>query len=297
MRLAAALAVVVSAAAARAEVPPMSTGVAADRFAPGVGPAALLVGEGAEVTGPAQVSWALSLSYQRDPLKLAQQFGGQVVSRPVRDQLTLDLALETGLWKRLALAVGVPVVLWQAGDRLAVAGDPRPLDYPVGGDLRMRLKVAALGDPRRDGLHLALQLQVTVPLSKDDFAATGTVTVEPRLTADFRFGPVLALAQLGARFAGERELFFTRFGDELTWLAGTHVRLGSRGRFVGAALAEVGGFVGPSPGTRPIEVRGGFRFGVAPWSLDLAAGAGVVNEAGAPAFRVLAILRHAFGIL
>jgi hypothetical protein len=275
-----------------------SAGIVADRFVPAVGPLTLLAGEGAEVTAKARLSWGLSLSLIRDPIRLQTQYVNALVSVPVSQQLALDFAMEAGIWKRFAVAIGVPAVLQASGDRLAVAGDPRPLSAPVGGDLRLRVKVAFIGDPSRRGLHLGALLQLTVPLNgKDDFAAMETVTVEPRLLADVRLGRLVLVAALGVRFQNERKLFLTTFGDELTWLGGAGLRVVEHGRFAGSLVAEVGGFVGPSPGTRPIEVRGAARLEYGAFALDLGAGAGVVHEVGAPSWRVLAVLRHSFDVL
>jgi hypothetical protein len=103
---------------------------------------------------------------------------------------------------------------------------------------------------------------------------------------------VLLCVQVGGRFQGERALFLTRFGDELTWAGGARVDLVRRSRFDAAALAEVAGLVGPTDGTRPVEVRGGLRVRFGSFAVDLGAGGGVVNEVAAPAWRMFAILRH-----
>jgi hypothetical protein len=272
-----------------------STGIAADRLVPGLGPMTLLQGEGAEVTPRAAVSVSLSAGYLADPIKLVNRFLGTEVSRPVRFQVVTDLGIEVGVWKRLAVAIGVPLVINADGDRLRGTGDERLLASPAAGDLRLRIKAAFVGDPTQLGLHLAALVQFTAPLGgESDFAATGSVTLEPRLIADVRLPRVVLLAQLGARFAGERHLFGTSFSDELTWLAGLAVDLGHRGSFSSSLLAEAAGGVGGSPGTRPAEVRGGLRLQLGQFSLDLGAGAGVAGDVGAPSWRVIGVIRALF---
>jgi hypothetical protein len=275
-----------------------STGIVADRLVPGVGPLTLFGGEGAAVTPVGRLSWMLSLGYVRDPIKLANALTGDLVSRPVAAQTTLDVAAEVGLYRqRIAFSFGVPLVLAATGDRLAgLDTDDRPLWGMAGGDFRLRAKAALLGNPERRGLHVAAALEVTLPGGgQRDFAATSGVTVMPRLIGDLRVGPVLFVAGAGVRFQPERSLARTAFGDELDWNAGALVALFARRGVEGGAIAEFAGQVGASPGTRPAEVRGGFRIGWRSLSLDLGAGAGLDGDVGAPAWRVFAIFRHALG--
>jgi hypothetical protein len=287
VRALAVIAVLLCCTVARAQ----STGIAADRFVPGVGPATLVGGEGAEVTPPKQVALALSLGGVRDPLKLVLR-DGSLLSRPVRWQLATDLAAETGVWRRIAVGVGLPVVWWAAGDRLRGTGvDDAPLGSPRAGDLRLRAKATLVGDPTARGLHLAALVQVTIPLGGEhDFAATDGVTVEPRVIADVRLPRVALAAALGVRFAPERKLFQTSFGDELTWTVGAIV-LALERRVRLHFIVEGAGAVGSSVGTRPVELRGAARLGVRWFSLDLGAGAGVDADAGAPSWRVFAVAR------
>jgi hypothetical protein len=60
-------------------------------------------------------------------------------------------------------------------------------------------------------------------------------------------------------------------------------------------MAEGAGEVGGSTGTRPVELRGALRLGAWPVSVDLGAGAGVDGDAGAPAWRLFAVVRALVG--
>lgn len=269
-------------------------GVAVDRLQPAVGPASLVAVEGAAVTKPGAVSWAASLGLVHDPITLRQAFTGALVTRPVRDQLVADVALEFGIWKRLAVAVAAPIVLYQDGDRLQGTGvDERPLAATVAGDVRVRIKGQLVGDAMRPGLHASLLVQVTAPTGgRQDFAATDGATVEPRLVVDARLGRVTLAASLGARFQKERALFFTRFGDELTWSAAAAVALVERTRLGLSAIVEGAGAVGPSTGTRPAELRGALRLALARgFVVDAGAGGGLDRDVGAPAWRVFVVGR------
>jgi hypothetical protein len=273
-----------------------STGIVADRFVPALGPHTLFSVEGAAVTPFRRLSWALSLGWVSDPLKLVNQLTGDVVSRPVRGQLTTDLSVEAGLWRRrLAFAIGLPIVLSADGDRLAgVSADDRPLAGQRAGDFRMRLKAALLPNPDAYRMHLSAALVVTAPFGgQSDFAATDGATVELMLLADYLIGPIVLAADAGVRFAPQRTLIRTNFGDELDWRAGAAYGVFAWAGGFGALILEVGGQVGADPGTRPAELRGGVRAGLRGFTLDVGAGVGLDGDVGAPAWRVFTILRHA----
>ena len=91
----AALALVLCARSALAQE--ASTGIAADRLRPGLGPATLAGAEAAETTPRGHVGLLLALGYLRDPIVLRTATGGDVVSRPVRGQLVGTLGWELGL--------------------------------------------------------------------------------------------------------------------------------------------------------------------------------------------------------
>jgi hypothetical protein len=271
-----------------------STGIVADRLVPGIGPSVMIGAEAADVTPMGMGALALGFGVVKDPLRLTLP-DGSLLSRPVRWQFSSDLSAEAGLWKsRLAFAVGLPVVWWAAGDRLRGTGtDDAPLKSPRAGDLRLRVKAALLGNRR---LHVAALLQVTVPLGgQKEFAATDGVTVEPRLIADVRLGRALIIGALGVRFASDRTLFRTTFGDALTWSLGVGGRVWQRRKLWLEVMGEGAGEAGGSSGTRPVELRGAVRFGAWPVSVDLGAGAGVDGDAGAPAWRVFAVVRALVG--
>jgi hypothetical protein len=307
MTRALAAALLLWAAAARAQTAPApappattptTTGVAADRFTPAVGPGSFLGVEGAPTTAAGAVSWVAALDLGRDPIKLSQAFAGAVVSRPLRDQLVLNVGLEFGIWKRLAVAVGVPVVLYQDGDRLRGLGvDETRLATSAAGDIRVRVKALLAGDPKGPGLHAALQLQLTAPASgQHDFAATSGATLEPRLVVDWRNDRFALAATLGARFEPDRTLFATHFGDELVWGAAASALLWMRPRANVGAVVEGEGAVGASAGTRPAELRGAVRVASRWVAVDAGAAAGLDAEVGAPAWRVFVVARGGLGL-
>jgi hypothetical protein len=298
MRVVLALLLLVAAGTAGAQEEEASAGIAVDRFSPGVGPVVLGQGDGAETTPFGYVSWAASIGVAGDLLRLQGRYSDGTLFRPVAMMVVNDLSFEVGLWKRIAVAVGVPGVLYAEGDRLRGTGiSEERLFYPVEGDFRFRAKVAFLGDPARPGLHLGISLNATAPgRGRRFFAATDGATVEPRLHFDLRFARVLVLAQLGVRFAPERRLFTTRFGDEVTWLGGLAVFVAGDGKHELIALAEAAGAIGGDPATRPVELRGGLRAWLGGYSIDVLGGGGVNDAVGAPSYRFVAVFRGAFDL-
>jgi hypothetical protein len=212
------------------------------------------------------------------------------VSRPVRDALVGNVALEFGVWKRLALAVGVPVALWQDGDRLRGTGtSEQGLAPAAAGDIRIRAKASLVEGER---LGAAVVLQVTAPGGGEaDFQATQGATIEPRLVVDAHLGRLTLAATVGVRFEEDRALFTTTFGDELTWGAGAALSIVERRRVGLGAIFEGAGGVGPSRGTRPAELRGAVRLRLGPVVLDAGAGGGLDEDVGAPAWRVFLVAR------
>jgi hypothetical protein len=269
-----------------------STGIPADRFHPGVGPAVLLQTEGADVTARGQVSSAMSLSYARDLLRLYQRLSGVSLSEPVRGQLVTDVSCEFGVGAQIAVAVGLPVILDNDGDRLRGTGiDDAHLAAAVG-DLRLRGKASFIGQPTRPGLHAAIGLELTIPMGgQSQFAATGSVTLAPRIYLDYRVGRVSVAAAVGVRFQSERALFGSSFGDEVDYAAGPIVRVWSAGDRHLLVLAEAAGAAGSGVGSRPVELRGAVRLQVERWKLDVGGGAGLDREVGAPSYRLLAVVR------
>jgi hypothetical protein len=217
------------------------------------------------------------------------------LSRPVRWQFGSDLSAEAGLWRRrIAFSVGLPVVWWQAGDRLKGTGiDDRDLAPTRAGDLRLRAKAVLRATGR---VHLAAAVVVTVPLGgQADFAATDGVTVEPRLFLDAHLGPVLLAANVGVRFAPDRDLFMTHLGDELTWSLGVGVAVYQHRWLHLALMTEGAGAVGGGPGSRPAELRGALRLGLGPFTVDAGAGGGLDGEVAAPTWRAFLVVRALVG--
>lgn len=281
---------------------PTATGIAADRFVLAPGPSAFGQVEGAPVAPEGQVWFTGLASAAVEPLRLRSLVTGEQVAEPVSFRTTLDLGAEFGVWrKRLAFGLGVPVAVWQIGDRLQTTGstDPgsdvsSPLATTAIGDIRLRGK-ALLSPPDRP-LQAALVLEVTFPGpgGAANFVANSGMTVAPRLVGGFRKGRIAAAVNLDLRFAPARTLYDTTLHNSLGY--GGAVAGDLLLRRVGLALiAEATGQLNLVSGQYlpSTEVRGLLRIAWWRGALDIGGGAGF--GALAPTWRAFIGLRGWFG--
>lgn len=273
-----------------------STGVAADRLRFGLGPSVMAGAEGAETTRAGNVCMLLSLDYLRDPIELRARANGALVSTPVRNQLVGNLGWEIGLPRRFSIQVSLPVALWNEGDRLRYSGatgsDATDGLHASAGDLLLGIKVALLGHPEEPGMHVALALDGTAPMGGDrQFAATGSLTLAPRLMIDYRLPWLTIVLDAQVRFQGRRTLFDTRFGDELDITGGVVGRFVSfRGMHLVAYL-EAAGVVTSDASARAAELRGALRLATRRADVDIGVGGGLDDAVTAPRVRAFAVVR------
>lgn len=273
-----------------------STGIAADRLRFGLGPSVMAGAEGAETTRTGNVNMLLAFDYLRDPVQLRAAANGAVVSTPVRNQLVGTLGWELGLPRRFAIQLSLPVALVNDGDRLrysGATGDDATTGLHAGaGDLMLGVKVALLGHPEEPGMHVAFALDGTAPLGGDhDFAATGSLTLAPRLHIDYRLPWLSIVLDAQVRFEGRRTLFGTRFGDELDITGGVVGKLVSLRRSHLVAYVEAAGVVASDASTRAAELRGALRLATPHADVDIGAGGGLNDAIAAPRYRVFAVVR------
>lgn len=273
-----------------------TTALQVDRFVPAQGPGAFLQTEGGQVPGRFALSGGLSLVALSRPLEL-RTAEVTPLSTPVRERVALDLALELGLPAHLSIGIGVPIMLWQDGDRRPT-GAVEALPQSAVGDIRVRGKASLLPDAWPVALGLLLEL--TVPGGgQAGFAATPGPTFATRVLFSGSYRWLAGAADLGARFSPRRDLYDATFGHHLEWSAALAATfLAAQGRRPGLALlAEVAGSIdpiidpAPSRVTYPSEARAALRLRVARFTVDAGAGAGLSDEPTAPAWRALLLLR------
>lgn len=253
---------------------------------------------------PAGQVWLTGMaSAVGQPLRLRSALTQELVAEPVAYRVTLDLGAEVGLWrKRLALGLGVPVAVWQIGDRLRTTGSADPsadgdsaLATAAIGDVRLRGK--ALLTPPGHPAALALVLELTFPgpgSGATNFVATSGITVAPRLVGSFQRGPIAAAANLELRLAPQRMLYQTTLHDSLSWGAAAAGLLPVR-RIGLMLIAEATGQLNlvTAQYLPSTELRGVLRIAWWRGALDVGGGGGFGPLT--PSWRALIVLRGFFG--
>jgi hypothetical protein len=278
------------------------TGIAVERFAPAAGPSAFGQIESAAVPVPAQLWLTGGLLTIGRPLVLRSAVTGEEIAVPVRNRVTLDLGAELGLWRqRLSIGVGIPLAVWQAGDRLQKTGGAdgdavgagEPLQLIALGDIRVRAKMrlTSLEAP----IGVAALFEVTAPGGgQHDFVATSSVTVAPRLITSFRFRWLVGAANLAVRFMPERTLYQTQRHHAFEWGAALGAILPVRRIGLGLYTEASGqlNLTGPAF-EHGAEIRGALRIGWFQGTVDFGGGAGFGPFT--PGWRGFVILRTWFG--
>ncbi len=278
------------------------SGIAVERFAPAIGPGAFGQVEAAVIPPPAQVWIGGALLGVGRPLVLRSRFTGDEVAVPVRYRLTVDLGAEVGVWrKRLSLGIGLPLSVYQSGDRLQISGSTHRDAQDIGaslqmvalGDIRLRAKARLLPVDAKAGLAMVFEL--TVPGGgQHDFVATSSVTAAPHLVGSFRHRFLAGALNLAVRFMPERQLYQTILHNQLEWGGALGAVLPVR-RVGLAFYGETVGFLNlvSSGYERGIELRGAMRLGWWNGSLDLGGGGGFGPLA--PGWRAFLLVRAFFG--
>lgn len=227
---------------------------------------------------------------------------GEMLTEPVAFRAGIDVLGAIGLGDRYQVGLAVPLVLYQAGDRLRGLDFPdnarnQPLAASALGDLRLSGKVRLVAPPYGHGLAAAADVIVTLPTGDDQhFAGEAGVVGEARLIASFRAPRWAAAVNVGPRIRTEEVQFldpsFT-LGNEISLGAAAEVTV-PRTRERLTALAEVVSAF-RDRAEDPTEVRAGVR-----WRLNraltvaAAAGFGVgdAGAVGAPAWRAVLDMRY-----
>lgn len=254
--------------------------------------------EGAAVPAAGQLWFAGGASFLGRGLVLRNRLTGGEEAVPVRYRLTVDAGAELGVYRgRLSVGFAAPISLWQNGDRLRLTGvtasDTQGSSEPLGttglGDLRFRAK--ALLTPLESKLGAAIVMEMTAPGGgQRDFIASSSFTMSPRLVGSLRHRWLAVGAQIGARFAAQRQLYETTLHDQLEWGLAAGAKLPVR-RIGWALLAEATGSVNLVSGSpvKGTELRGIVRIGWLRGAIDVGGGAGFGELA--PAFRAFVVVR------
>jgi hypothetical protein len=220
-----------------------------------------------------------------DPLRLRNALTGAQVAEPVSYRVSMDLGAELGVFrKRLAIGLGLPIALWQIGDRLqntgasnASAAADSSLAATAIGDLRFRFK--ALLSPKERSFAAAMVIEVTAPgpgSGTANFVATSGVTLAPRLVGWFHKGPIAGAINVEVRLAPQRSLYDTTLHNSLAGGAALGAELPVH-RVGLALIGEATGQLNLVPGQYlpATELRGLFRITWWRGALDIGGGGGL----------------------
>ncbi len=267
--------------------------VPAFTFHPAPGPNGLVVSDTARIAP--HLGWHVGLwfDYGNDQLRARQN--GETVYRALHHRLTAEISAGLGLFGYAELSLAMPLVLYQADSGDAGAVGLQSPEAFAAGDLRIVPRIRFWKD-RGNGFGLSLVPLLTVPTGNEgEYAGEASVTFEPRVVLDYRFGTrAVVAANLGYRLRKDVEVGNLRVGDEFLWSLGASVRVW-KGL---AVLADIWGSVGFQDASQdtdsgideeevPLEAALAFRYET-PFGLAATVGSsvGLTDGWATPDFRV-----------
>ena len=262
------------------------------RFTPSGTPYTGFAAAAGELLDPG--AWAIGahVNYERNPL--VYLVDGQRTAASIRNNTTLQLHGVVGIFERLELSLGVPVVLHQDGGDPLFGGGPSTAI----GDLRLRPRIQIL-QQWRNGIALTLSPTLTVPLSRSNsFNSEGSVRFLPEAGVSWRGDRWFYSADALFRWrAAQSPIDHALVGRELELVAAVGRTIS---RNVELILEMTGGVAleTSSLGAKgnPLEGLTGLRFRLGDsWTLDLEGGMGILSAPGVPDYRAVAGLTYGEG--
>lgn len=192
--------------------------VDARRFAPPLDPNGSLVLEPTGTPGHLAYNVGLVNSYAYRPLVLRDASGNEVAV-PIAHQFSSDVVLNTGLGKRFALGLRLPVVIHQTGDDTSNLG----LQLSGGGfgDPAIDGKISVIPRGPLGGFGLATMTRLTLPLGdRQSGLANGAATGELRFLGDLDWIFAALRVSAGLTVRRQRTVLNDTYGDEMPWAIG-----------------------------------------------------------------------------
>jgi len=271
-----------------------------DRFRPVFDPSGFLTIPATRTPGPDQWDVGFWTDYDHRALVVTDPSDSgagdrAVLDHRVRGRVTGSL----GFGGRLSAGVGIPFVMHQRGDAQALADERDTLTPAALGDVRLALKVRALGaeaKPTRErprGFGLAFQGVLTVPTGADQaFTSEPNARTELRVIADYHLFGLGVGASFGwlHRFE-QRPLLGVTFRDELDAALGIMVPLPARRApailFEARTTVDARRPFGDAARTFA-ELDLAARWRVAEVTMTFGVGAGLTDGVGSPRVRAFA---------
>jgi hypothetical protein len=247
----------------------------------------------ARVVGLGHLAVGVTMSYVHDPIVLSGAGGG--LGAPVSDRQTFGIAAAYGVTDSVELRLVLPLVI-QSGGRLTEAGDPAPLQQVVSADVQAGGKISLVS---RRGLDVALAAGVVLPTGNEaHFAGDEGWLADVRGLGGYTRGRLGLGAMAGVRIRSTEVALSPQqiVGNELLGAIAVSYALPAIPRLTCdwtqlRAIVELDGVLGDDVGDKrgpsPLELRAGVR-GRAwrGWTVGVTMGRGLVDEVGAPAFRL-----------
>ncbi|MBM4344160.1 MAG: OmpA family protein [Deltaproteobacteria bacterium] len=220
------------------------------------------------------------------PLKVSDVASGAEV-RLVSRQIVSEFYAAMGLFDRLSVGLNLPVFLSSMGDKLPAELRLRQPDGSSLGDARVSARFV-VQDGKGQGLGLALAEDVGLPTATaDHFSGDEGVTSETRVVADMPVGPLQVAVNVGFAARKAVTVLGRSYGNQ--WLMGASGQL----NLMCGKLDVVGSLEGRTAGGSPfgnyqdgqLDGLGGARVRFGDLAVTAAAGGGLVQGFGAPAFR------------
>jgi len=259
-----------------------------ERFVPAFDAEGFLGVQGTRTPGHLRTSFGGFAFYGVGPLELGPEDGDEVDF--VTHRVSMALSAELGLGERAALALSLPLVLYQKGDRPDPSVDELAAIALADPGLHARYRLLGdAGEQRRDGPGLALQIGGSAPVGADDaFAGEGAVRAYAQLLFDMHVLGAGFGASVGVRHRfRERELFEHELRDEMTF--GVALKLPIPPLHPLAGLLEVRGATDfASAETTVVEGELGALLGLGEFTLALGIGTAFTGSVGADTVRAIA---------
>lgn len=242
----------------------------------------------------------LDLAYK--PLIIYKPDGSEDTT-VINTQFFAHVGASLVLWERLRVGINFPFVLQQSGDRGTLGSFN--VAAPTGaalGDLRLGADVRLFG--KYGGpLTMALGVQLFTPTgSRADFSGDEKIRLLPRVSAAGQYGLFTYAATLGVQYRALTEGFVdTKTGTEFSGGVSVGVKpLGERlvvgPELYGSTIISGTDDVKFKQPKAPLEVLLGAHYTVGQVRMGAAAGPGLTQGVGTPAFRALASVEWVPGV-
>jgi OmpA-OmpF porin, OOP family len=289
VRLAALLALVVALTASQSV---SAQAINVERFRPALDRFGFLGIQGSGTPGHTRWNLGLYTWYSNKPLRIEYSDGTK--DQVIDNRLSGDLFFEIGLFGRWALALEVPLVLYQNGDTTQEVNGRTSFTGFAVEDPRFTTRIRLLGKKteetqnRPDGPGLGLLLSMPVPIGSTSFyASEGQFSFDAQLLGDFHLLGAGAGTMLGWRYRVDaREFGAATLGQELQYGFALKPPIPPAKDLFG--LFELRGttsFRGRS--TNTLEGDIGVRWTKREVTMTAALGMGFVRGLGQPSFRAI----------